>query len=136
MGYLLDTNIISETIKKSPNPDVINWISTVPYNSIYVSVLTIGEITKGIAKLGDSKRQEELKVWLESKMTSWLEDHMLEVDVKTSQRWGRLMGETKQTKSVIDSLIAATALHHDLVLVTRNTKDFDYPGLETFNPWK
>lgn len=135
MSYLLDTNVISELVATKPNESVLAWLSNIPEDEIFISVLTIGEIRKGIEKLSDDKRKNKLLIWLEVDLPARFEDRILEIDVHVADRWGRLQGEIKRSIPAIDSLIAATALHHDLTLVTRNVKDFSGLHLPLVNPW-
>jgi predicted nucleic acid-binding protein len=135
MSYLLDTNILSETIRRNPNKAVIAWLNQLPGEALYVSVLTLGEIRKGIETLADRKRREKLRLWLEHELPEWFEGRVLPVDLEVADRWGRLLAEVGRPAPTIDSLLAATALHHELRLVTRNSGDFDYPGLEVINPF-
>jgi len=135
MNYLIDTNVISETIRKKPTKKVLNWLNDLPSESLYISVLTLGEIRKGLEKIEDKKRQKKLIMWFEKEIPNWFEDRVLSIDQTVADRWGRLLGQVKRPLPVIDSLLAATALHHDLRLVTRNLSDFEYPSLEVVNPW-
>lgn len=135
MSYLLDTNIISETIRRRPNKAVTSWLDQIPGEALFVSVLTLGEVRKGIESLEDKKRQEKLRVWLEHELPAWFEGRVLAVDLAVADRWGRLLAEVRRPVPTIDSLLAATALHYELRLVTRNAGDFKYPGLEVINPW-
>lgn len=135
MSYLLDTNIVSETIKTNPNKSVIAWLDQLPGEALFISVLTLGEIRKGIEALSDKKRREKLRLWLEHELPSWFEGRVLPVDLAVADRWGRLLAEAGRPLPTIDSLLAATALHYELRLVTRNARDFDYPGLEVINPF-
>lgn len=136
MSYLLDTNVISETVRPRPDRAVIAWLEQIPGEAIYVSVLTLGEIRKGIEGLADHPRREKLRVWLEHELPEWFEGRVLAIDMVVADRWGRLMASEGRPLPTIDSLLAATALHYELRLVTRNTKDFDFPGLEIINPWE
>jgi hypothetical protein len=136
MSYLLDTNILSETIRRHPNKAVISWLNQLPGEGLYVSVLTLGEIRKGIETLGDRRRREKLRLWLEHDLPEWFEDRVLPVDLAVADRWGRLLAEVGRPVPTTDSLLAATALHNELRLVTRNSGDFDYPGLEVINPFR
>ena len=136
MSYLLDTNILSETICRSPNKSVISWLDQLPGESLFVSVLTLGEIRKGIDALTDGKRREKLRLWLEHELPAWFEERVLPVDIAVADRWGRLLAKVGRPVPSIDSLLAATALHHELRLVTRNSADFEYPGLEVINPFR
>jgi hypothetical protein len=136
MSYLLDTNIVSETVRRSPNKAVIAWLDQLPGEALYVSVLTLGEIRKGIEALADRKRREKLRLWLEHELPAWFEGRILSVDLAVADRWGRLLAEVGRPVPTTDSLLAATALHHELRLVTRNSTDFEYPGLEVINPFR
>lgn len=136
MSYLLDTNVISESIRRSPDKAVIAWLQQVPGEAIYVSVLTLGEIRKGIEGLQDHPRREKLRVWLEHDLSEWFAGRVLPVNMSVADRWGRLLASAGRPLPSIDSLLAATALHHELRLVTRNTRDFDVPGLELIDPWE
>lgn len=137
MSYLLDTNVISETVRKSPDRAVVNWLRGVPAEALYISVLTLGEVRKGIEGLKDHQRREKLRLWLEHELPEWFEGRLLAVDLPVADRWGRLLAAAGRPLPTIDSLLAATALHHELRLVTRNTRDYDYelPGLEVIDPW-
>ncbi|MEW5747157.1 MAG: type II toxin-antitoxin system VapC family toxin [Nitrospirota bacterium] len=136
MSYLLDTNVISETIRRQQNRQVIGWLEQVPPEALFVSVLTLGEIRKGVERLADKNRRERLRLWLEHELPAWFDGRVLPVDLAVADRWGRLLAEAGRPVPTIDSLLAATALHHELRLVTRNAGDFDYPGLEVINPWQ
>ena len=136
MSYLLDTNVISETIRRQQNKQVITWLEQIPAEALFISVLTLGEIRKGIEKHADKQRREKLRLWLEHHLTAWFEERILPIDLAVADRWGRLLAEVGRPVPTIDSLLAATALHHELRLVTRNAKDFNYPGLEVINPWR
>ncbi len=135
MSYLLDTNIVSETVRRNPNKTLISWLDQISGEALFVSVLTLGEIRKGVETLADRKRREKLRLWLEHELPTWFEDRVLPVDLAVADRWGRLLAEVGRPVPTIDSLLAATALHHELRLVTRNAKDFDYPGLDVINPF-
>lgn len=136
MSYLIDTNAISELIKENPNKNVMQWFQSVPGDRIYISVLTLGELRKGVDLILESAKKEKIRIWLEHQLPEWLQDRILSVDSEVAERWGRLLAQIKRPLPVIDSLIAATALHFDLNIVTRNETDFSYPGLEIINPWK
>ena len=135
MSYLLDTNIVSETVRRNPNKAVIAWLDPLPAEALFVSVLTLGEIRKGIEALTDKRRREKLRLWLEHELPAWFEGRVLPVDRSIADRWGRLLAEVGRPVPTIASLLAATALHHELRLVTRNAGDFDYPGLQVINPF-
>lgn len=136
MSYLLDTNVISETVRPRPDRQVLEWFDKTPDDALHVNVLTLGEIRKGIEKMAQSERRERLRVWLEHELPDWFEDRILPVDVHVAERWGVLCGQAERTPPAVDSLLAATALHHGLRLVTRNARDFAFPGIEIINPWE
>lgn len=136
MSYLIDTNIISELRRKDANVGVISWFAERPATTLYLSVLTLGEIRKGIEALPSGKRKLVLRDWLEVDLPAFFTGRMLLVDEAVVDRWGRLLARIKRTAPAIDSLIAATALQHGLALVTRNTADFKFPELDVINPWQ
>ena len=136
MSYLLDTNVLSEVARKVPNPHVLSWFASTPDELLYVSVLTLGEIRKGIDKIDDTARRERLGLWLEHDVPAWFGSRIVTVDVQVADTWGRLCASMGRPLPVIDSLLAATALHYKLRLVTRNGRDFNYPQLMVINPWE
>lgn len=135
MSYLIDTNVISELIKVKQNTRVVEWFNAVQNRDLYLSVLTIGEIRKGIGKITDIKRREKVCIWLDQELTSWFAGRILPIDQQVANKWGVIQAQSGRTLPAVDSLIAATALHFDLILVTRNVKDFSYLGLEIINPF-
>jgi len=136
VSYLLDTSVISELVRPRPDPDVVDWFRHAPDEALHLSVLTLGEIRKGIENLSDTVRREKLRVWLEHDLLQWFEGRVLPIDVLVAERWGVMLGRVGRSLPAIDSLLAATALHHELRIVTRNEKDFDCFELEVINPWK
>lgn len=135
MSYLLDTNVVSELVRAKPDAAVLKWFEAVPDQALHFSVLSLGEIRKGVELLKDGARKEKLRLWLEQELTSWLEGRLLPVSAPVADRWGRLLAEANRPVPAIDGLLAATALHHELRLVTRNEADFRFQGLEVVNPW-
>ncbi len=135
MSYLLDTNVISELARSKPNKNVLTWFQNVPSETLHLSVLSLGEIRKGVEALSNHDRKEKLRLWLETELPNWFGNRLFMIDQRVADRWGRLQSEMKRSIPAIDSLIAATALQYDFRLVTRNVKDFVYPGLITINPW-
>jgi len=135
VSYLLDTNVVSELVRARPDPAVVAWFDHVPDDSLYISVLTLGEIRKGIESVADGSRKETLRVWLEHTLPDWFEDRLLVIDEAVAEQWGRLQAQAGRPLPAIDSLLAATAIQHNLRMVTRNEKDFDIAGLEVINPW-
>ena len=136
-GFLLDTNIISELVRPRPEPKVKGWVAATDEDLLYLSVLTFGEIRKGIASLKDASRRVRLETWLDSDLVLRFAGRILPVDQAVADRWGRLAAQAgpKSLLPVIDGLLAATALHHNLTLVTRNSKDVEAAGVPVFNPW-
>jgi toxin FitB len=138
-GFLLDTNVISELVKVKPEPRVTAWIENIDESLLYLSVLTLGEIRKGITSLRDGARRVSLEAWLERDLVLRFSDRILSIDLVVADRWGRIAGSASARKPplpVIDGLLAATALHYDLTLVTRNIADINGSGVAVFNPWE
>ena len=136
MRYLFDTNTLSETVKPVPNASLVAWLDGLNYDNCFVSVLTLGEIRKGVERLAPSARRERFRQWLEVALPNRFGVNVLDVDLEVADRWGRLTVEQARTpRPILDSLLAATALTHGLTLVTRDTDLAGIPGLEIFNPW-
>jgi predicted nucleic acid-binding protein len=138
VNYLLDTCLISELVKKDPNPAVVNWLDEQDEQGLFLSVLTLGELQKGVSKLPESDRKEALQRWTEYELVERFTGRIIEIDLKTALLWGKSQGESEQKGErlpVMDSLIAATATAHGLVVVTRNVKDMDRCGVRVCNPW-
>lgn len=134
-GFLIDTNVVSELIKATPAPEVAAWVDTTDEQLFYLSVLTLGEIRRGIVLLPQSKRRTRLEAWLSGDLLMRFAGRILDIDQEIADRWGHLSGAGGATIPVIDGLLAATAIHHNLTLVTRNTKDMARTGVALFNPW-
>ena len=135
MSYLIDTNVLSELRRKTPDSGVVDWFARHPASTLYLSVLTLGQIRKGVEGVGDPTRRRALLDWLETDLPAFFAGRIALVDAAVVDRWGRLIAQAGRPLPAIDSLLAATALQHDLVLVTRNTKDFAGLPVEVFNPW-
>lgn len=135
MSYLIDTNVLSELRRKNPNAGVVAWIAQRPPVTLHISVLTLGEIRKGIAGLADEARRMKLADWLEADLPAFFTGRILPVDAQVADRWGRMVAAAGRPLPAIDSLLAATALAHDLILVTRNVKDFADLPLQVISPW-
>lgn len=137
-GYLIDTNIPSELTRDQPDDRIVAFLKEAGKGNLSLSVMTIGEISKGIAGVAAGKKQDALRRWLEVDVRSWFAGRILPIDEEIAERWGYLAAQAKQrgvSLSVVDGLLAATALHHGLTLATRNVKDFVRLGIEVFNPW-
>lgn len=139
MKYLLDTCVISELVARNPNPRVVFWIDSADETSLYLSVITIGEIGRGIAKLPDSSRKARLSRWLEEDLLFRFAGRIVPIDTDVMLTWGSLVVRLEREGRVLpamDSLIAAIALSGQFTLVTRNVGDFEGTGVEILNPWQ
>ena len=138
MKYLLDTCVISELVVKQPNPNVVEFVDSLDPDDSFLSVITIGEISKGIEKLSKSKRKQELQAWLKGDLLIRFDGKIISLDANILVEWGILTARleaTGRTMPALDALIAATALARQLILVTRNVSDFEETGIEIENPW-
>jgi len=136
--YLLDTNILSESTKPQPDEHVLNWLESVDEDRLFLSVITLAEIQRGISLLDSGKKREVLRTWFEHDLLLRFEGRMLPINQGIALKWGVLMSEVKRAgrvMSALDGLIAATALQEDAVLVTRNLKDFGQLGIRLLNPF-
>jgi len=139
VSFLLDTCVISELVRPVPNDGVVRWIEARNEFDLYLSVLTLGEIRKGISKLSAGKKRSQLTVWLEEELEVRFAERVLPVTVDIAMMWGRMLGTSEkngQPLSVIDALIAATAEVHNLALVTRNISDFNGCSIDIVDPWR
>jgi predicted nucleic acid-binding protein len=137
--YLLDTCLISELVKKEPNPGVVNWLDEQDEQTLFLSVLNLGELQKGISKLTDGTKKDELQAWIGLDLVERFSGRILDIDLETALYWGRIQGEAERTGEklpVMDSLIAATAAAHGLIVVTRNVRDIEKCGVRVCNPWE
>ena len=135
MSYLLDTNVLSELRRKTPDARAVEWFSRRPASTLFLSVLTLGELRKGIEGVPDAERRMALTDWLETDLSVFFAGRILRVDSQVADRWGRLVAAAGRPLPAIDSLLGATAAHHGLSMVTRNTRDFTNMGLDVINPW-
>lgn len=138
MKYLLDTSVLSELISKQPNPNVVNFVDSLDQEDMYLSVITVGELAKGIELLTDKKRKEELKQWLYEGLLVRFNGNIIALDSNILIHWGELTAKLERigvTQPSIDSLIAATVLAHQMVLVTMYESEFEGTGIEIVNPW-
>ena len=138
MNYLLDTCVILEATKRAPNPNVLKWLAERDEESLLLSVLTLGELDTGVARLPASRKRERLRQWIDSDLRSRFEGRVLNVDPAVALRWGQLTAANAargRALPVIDGLLASTALVHDLTIVTRNAADLTVEGVQVFDPW-
>ncbi len=139
MRVILDTCVISELVAKQPNPGVVTFVDDLDPDDVYMSVLTIGEIIKGIEKLPDSRRKTDLRTWLQDDLLARFQGKILPLDTDAIVEWGMLVARTEiagKPMPAIDSLIAATVIANKMTLVTRNASDFEAAGIEIINPWQ
>ena len=139
MSYLVDTCLLSELRKPQPAPAVVAWVERMPAHLLFLSVLTLGEIRKGVTKLPPSARRDRFERWLEIELPRHFFNRILPIDEKVALAWGQLHGEAElrgRPSPVVDTLLAATARVHGLTLVTRNLEDFRPFGLPLLDPWR
>jgi predicted nucleic acid-binding protein len=138
-GYLLDTSCISEAVRSRPDARVIRWLEAVNEELLYLSVLTLGEIRKGVACLPQSRRRTLLETWLTVELQARFSARILSIDAAIADRWGLLAATAKnrgKMLSTVDGLLAATAISHNLTIVSRNDTDFGETQVPVLNPWK
>ena len=139
MNYLLDTCLISELSKSKPDKKVVDWVLSQNETGFYVSVLMFGELHIGIEKLPESKKKEELLIWIEDELKDRFQNRIIGIDMRVSILWGKIqcLAEKKgKPMPAFDSLIAATGIAHDLIVVTRNVSDMEQSGVRLLNPWE
>lgn len=136
MSYLIDTNVLSELRKRHADSNLVSWVHTRPRQSLYLSVMSLGEIRKGIEGVADPAFRQTLTDWLEVELPKYFLGRVLGIDAQIADRWGRVQASAGRTLPIVDALLAATALHHDLTIVTRNLKDFEGLGVQLINPWQ
>lgn len=139
MKSLLDTCLISELVKPDPSIAVLDWLQAQDECDLYLSVLTLGELAKGIEKLPDSRRRRDLREWLDRELKPRFHGRWLPIDLRVAALWGSLLAQAERSGRplpAIDALLAATAINSDLTLVTRNVADFASTGVALHNPWK
>lgn len=138
-GFLLDTNCVSELVCPKPDPRVLEWMEATDEGLLHLSVLTLGEIRKGIAGISQGRRRTQLETWVEVDLQVRFVGRIVPIDSAIADRWGLLTSEAKRkgkTLSVIDGLFAATALHHNLTVVSRNAGHFVNTQVQFLNPWQ
>ncbi|MEO5925770.1 MAG: type II toxin-antitoxin system VapC family toxin [Bryobacteraceae bacterium] len=137
-GYLIDTNCVSETTRPQPDSKVADWFRQTDDSLLHISVLTLGEIRKGITRLEIGRRRTQLEQWLDIQLQLRFEGRILPITGQIALRWGTQAGQALlrgRTLPVIDGLLAATALEHNLTIISRNTRDFEAANVPVFNPW-
>lgn len=138
MNYLLDTCVISELVKVRPDSHVVKWVGSQNEESLFLSVLMIGEIQKGISKLPDSRKRQQLQSWLQNDLPKRFRNRILEIGIGTARVWGQVLGACEKqgiTLPAIDSLIASQGIFHKMTIVTRNISDMEPSGVPLLDPW-
>jgi len=139
MNYLLDTCVISELIKKYPDKKVVKWVQKTDESKLFISVLTFGEIHKGIEKLPKSRKKEKLHNWVNNELTDRFKNRIVSFDLHTAAIWGKIQAHSEEAGKcmpAIDGQIAATGICNNLVIVTRNILDMEVSGASLLNPWE
>ena len=139
MNYLLDTCVLSEFTHRLPDEKVIRWVDSMDEEKMLISVITIGEIQRGIERLPESQRKIGLSAWMNNRLIERFEQRIIPLDTQTMLIWGSLTGRMENAgrpAPLMDSLIAATALQHSLIIATRNGSDFLACGVQVINPWE
>lgn len=139
MNYLLDTCVLSELLKRRPERSVTGWISSVPEINLFLSILTLGEIYKGIAKLYPGDKKEKLVEWVEHDLKTRFEGRIVNLNEEIVKTWGDITGEAERRGKkwpVLDSLLASTALANHMVFVTRNIHHVEELGVKVLDPWE
>ena len=137
-GFLLDTNIPSELTRSQPDARVIRWLESVSESDLFLSVVSLGEMRRGCSLLQAGKRRDRLEQWIENDVRIWFAKRILPINASVAERWGELDAQRQlagKPLNTADGLIAATALEHGLILVTRNVADFIHLGVSVFDPW-
>jgi predicted nucleic acid-binding protein len=138
-GFLLDTNCISELVRPRPEPRVLHWMEAADEATLHLSVLTMGEIRKGLAGLPQGRKRTRLETWLGVELSARFAGRIVPIEIEIADRWGSLAAEAKrrgQALSIIDGLLAATALHHNMTIVSRDASAFTNTRVPVLNPWR
>lgn len=138
MNYLVDTCVISELIKSSPSKSVIDWINCIDESNLYLSVITLGEIQKGVVKLPDGHKKIKLQNWIDNDLSYRFKGRIISIDLSISIMWGIILSKAEKIGKklpAIDTLISATAIDKNMILVTRNTKDMIESGAKILDPF-
>lgn len=138
MGYLLDTNVISEPFKRTPEPRVVRWLAERSPLELFISVLTVGELAMGLELAPPGPRKDELRSWIAQELPRRFIGRLLIIDSTVAREWGRLSADGRATGRELpatDGLLLATARIHDLTFATRNERDCVGRGVPILNPW-
>ncbi|HEX2171780.1 MAG TPA: type II toxin-antitoxin system VapC family toxin [Dehalococcoidia bacterium] len=138
MTYLLDTNVISETVRPVPNINVMTWLDAVDEDRVFLSVITFAEIREGIERLPEGQRRQRLADWLADELPARFEGRVIVVERQIAETWGQMMVRSRRlgaNLSAMDAFFAATAEARHLILVTHNMQDFAKLGIPLLDPW-
>jgi predicted nucleic acid-binding protein len=139
LSYLLDTNVVSEWVKPEPARTVVEWLAQVDEDEVFLSVISIAELRRGVELLDAGRRRQRLEKWLSDDLSDRFQPRILPIDLVVADAWGRITARATRagrTVGSMDGFVAATADAHGLTLATRNTRDFDRLGVSLFNPWE
>ena len=139
MSFLLDTNVVSETARPGPRQSVLDWIEARNPSDLFLAAQTMGELVRGARKVREQERRERFERWIEQDLARQFDGRVLPFDGRTAAIWGRLMGggdRAGRRPAAADAHIAAVAIQHKLILVTRNVRDFARFDLQLLNPWR
>ena len=138
MSFLLDTNVLCEPAKMAPNAGVLSWFGAADEDGLFLSTVSLAELCRGVLRLPAGGRRQRLERWVNDEVVERFHGRILPVDSAVAKIWGRIMADADaagQPIGALDGFIAATATHHQLTLVTRNTRDFAAVLPKTLNPW-
>lgn len=138
MKFLLDTNVLSEPLRPEPASGVVSWLDAADEDKLFISVIAIAELSHGVSLLPTGRKRQRLEEWLKQDLKERFFDRMIDIDRETAALWGEVMAKARKdgwVLSLMDGFLAATALRHSLVLVSRNEKDFIRTGVTLINPW-
>ena len=139
MAFLLDTNVVSETIRPRPQQLVLGWLAAQNPSDLFLAAQTIGELVRGARKVRERERRERFERWIEQDLARQFDGRVLPFDGRSAAIWGRLMGDGDREgrrPAAADAQIAAVAIRHELTLVTRNVRDFARLDVRLLNPWR
>ena len=139
MNFLLDTNIISEWVKRQPDRNVISWLAEIDEDRVFLSIIAFAEIRHEIELMSVSRRRERLAQWLAEELPLRFEDRVIAIDPPVADVWGVVMARSRKaglSLGAMDAFVAATAETHGLTLVTRNIRDFGHVGIPLLDPWQ
>jgi predicted nucleic acid-binding protein len=133
---VIDTNVVSDSIKPAPLPPVLRWVRTINPRQAFICTLGLGEIVDGVSRLRPGARKSRLETWTETEVRQFFRGRILPVSTAIAEEWGRLRAQTRQTMQSVNALLATSAIVHDLIVFNRNAHDFEKAGVRFINPWQ